>query len=110
MGPCCEACRMQRAGNKLLAGATFAIDQDAAVRRRGHGNLLTQSLHRNAVADDLVAVAQLAAQQLIFTFEAALLNSVANRNHDLLKRERLLDEIESAQLGGPHGCLDGAVT
>src|SRR6266851_2245667 len=47
----------------VLAGArdAVAINQHAAVGRRSDRNLLPQRLHRHALADDLIAMAQLAA-------------------------------------------------
>src|ERR1700687_1764148 len=105
-----KARSVQRARNELLARAALTVDQHAAVGRCRDGYLLAQRFHRNAVADNLVAATQFAAQQLVFIFEAALLNGVANQNDDLLKRKGFLDEIEGAELCGPHGCLDCAVT
>jgi hypothetical protein len=87
----------------------FAINQDAAIGRRGHGNLLAKRFHGDAFADDLVAMAQLASQQKIFFLQAPLLYGVANQDDDLLERERLLDKVEGAKLGGTHRGLDRAV-
>jgi len=101
---------VQCARNEFLARAALAVDQHPAVGRRRDGNLLAQRLHRNTVADNLVAVTQFAAQQLVFIFEAALLNGVANQYDDFLKREGFLDEIEGPELCGTHGCFDCAVT
>src|ERR1700674_909109 len=101
---------MQRARHELLAGTTLAVDQHAAVGRRRDGNLLTHCFHGNAVANNLVAITQFAAQQLVFIFEPPLLNGVANQDDDLFKRERFFDEIKSAELCGAHGGLDRAVT
>src|SRR6202451_243489 len=97
---------VERAGDEFLAGAAFAEDQDAAVRRRGDGDLLAQRFHRNAFTDDLIAMAQLATQELIFFLQAALLDGVADEHDDFFERERLLDEIEGAELGGAHGGFD----
>src|SRR5712691_9641370 len=105
-----KARRVQRARNLLFACTALTVDQHAAVGRRRDGNLLAQRFHGNALADNLVAVTQFASQQLVFIFEAALLNGVANQNDDLLKRKGFLDEIEGAELCGPYGCFDCAVT
>ena len=67
---------MQRARNEFLACAALTIDQDAPVGWRRDGNLLAERLHGHAVADNLVAVTQFAAEQLVLFFEAALLNGV----------------------------------
>ena len=101
---------MQGARNKFLARAAFTIDKDAAVGRRGDGDLLAQRLHGNAIADYLVAVAQFAAQQLVLLFQAALLNGVADENNDPFERERLLDKIEGPEFSSANRCLDRAVS
>src|SRR6266571_2088184 len=54
-------------------------------------------------------MAQLASQQQIFLFQTALLERVADQNDDLFKRQRLLDEIKSPELGGAHSGFDGAM-
>src|SRR5580704_920773 len=105
-----EAGGMQRVSDELLAGAAFAVDEDAPVRRRGDGNLLTQSFHRHAVADYLVPAAQLTPQQLVLFFQAPLLNGIADKNNDFLEGQRFLDEIESPKLCRANSRLDGAMT
>src|SRR6267142_5296546 len=104
-----QACGMQRVSDEFLAGAALAINQNAAARRRSHGDLLAQRLHRHAVADHLIAMAQLGTQQLVFFFQSPLLNRVSNENNYFFKRKRLFDEIESTQLSGSHGGFDRAV-
>src|SRR6266852_2271967 len=104
-----QACGMQGVSDEFLAGAALAINQNAAVRRRSHGDLLAQRLHRHAVADHLIAMAQLGTQQLVFFFQSPLLNGVSNENNYFFKRKRLFDEIESTQLSGSHGGFDRAV-
>src|SRR5713226_4209642 len=104
-----QAGGVQRASHKFLARAALAINQHAAVGRSGDGDLLAQRLHRHAFADDLVAKAQLGAQELIFFLQAALLDGIADENDDFIERQRLLDEIKSAELCSAHRGLDGAV-
>src|SRR6202030_2489634 len=89
-----KARSVQRARNQLFARTALTVDQHAAVGRRRDGNLLAHRFHGNAVADNLVAITEFAAQHLVFVFEAALLNGVANQDDDLLKRKGFLDEIE----------------
>src|SRR6267142_2289923 len=48
---------MQRARNELFTCAAFAVNEDAAVGRTSDADLLAQCLHRNAVADNLIAMA-----------------------------------------------------
>src|SRR5260370_218559 len=79
-----KAGSMQRARNELLARTAFTVDQHSAIGRRRNGNLLTQRLHGDAVANNLIAVTQFASQQLVFLFEAALLNGAAAQHNDLL--------------------------
>src|SRR6267154_4518787 len=105
-----QAGGVQRASHKFLAGTALAINQDAAVGRRGHSDLLAQCFHRHAFADDLIAMPQLDAQELIFFLQAPLLDGVAHQYDDFVERKGLLDEIKSAQLCGAHGCFDGAVS
>src|SRR4029077_17904124 len=100
---------MQRTRDEFLAGTTLAVNKHAAVGRRGYGNLLAQRLHGNAFADHLVAVAELDAQQLVFVFDAPLLNGVSNENDDFLQRKWFLKEIKSAEFCGANSSLDGAV-
>src|SRR6267143_28729 len=104
-----QACGVQGVSYQFLAGAALAINQHAAVRRCGHGDLLAQRLHRHAVADHLIAMAQFASQQLVFLFQAPLLNRVSNENNYFFEREPLFDEIESTQLRSAHSCFDRAV-
>ena len=105
-----EAGRVQCPGDEFFAGAAFAIDQDAAVGRCGDGDLLAHGLHGNAIADDLITVAQFAAEQLIFFLEAPLLDGVADQNDNFFKGKWLFEKVECAKFRGPHGGFDGAVT
>ena len=54
-------------------------------------------------------MAKLASQDQVFFFQAALLNGIAHQDNDFFEGKRLLDEIEGAELRGPHGRLDGVV-
>src|SRR6202023_2825065 len=60
-----EAGGMEGAGDEFLAGTAFAEDKDAAICGGGDGDLLAQRFHGDAFADDLIAVAELAAKQLV---------------------------------------------
>ena len=64
--------------DELFSCAALSIDKDAAIGG-GDGDLLPQRFHGDAVTDDLIAMAQLAAQSLIFFFETALLDGVTRR-------------------------------
>ena len=68
---------MDGAGHELLAGAVLAVDQDAAVARRGHRDLLAQLSHRLALADHRAGAIDLRAQRPILVLEAPLTQRVA---------------------------------
>ena len=46
---------------------------------------------------------------MIFFFEAALLNGVANEHDNFFETERLFDEVESAEFGGADRGVNGGV-
>ena len=97
------------ARHQLLAGAVLAVDQHPAVGRRRHRDLLAQLHHRVALADHRVLRVDLRAQRLIFGLEPPLPQRVADDEHRLLQRQRLLDEIERAHLDPADRRLDVAV-
>src|SRR5690348_13408266 len=105
-----EAGGVQRVSHEFFAGAAFTVDEHAAVGGCCDGNLLAQRFHWHAVPDDLIAMAKLAAEQLVFVLKLPLLHGIAHQDHDLLERQRLLYKVESAKLRGTHGSLDRAVT
>src|SRR5262249_39387983 len=96
--------------HQLFAGSRLAGDQNPAVRRRHYGNLLSQSPHGHRLADHLVLLAQLGSHLSIRALELPLTQCVADRQHRLLDRKRLFNEIERAELGSAHGGLDIAMT
>ena len=100
---------MDGARDQLLAGAVLAVDQHAAVRRRGHLDLLAQLAHREALAHHHVLPIDARAQRAVLGLEIALAQRVANDQHGLFERERLLDEIERAHLDRAHRGFDVAV-
>ena len=95
--------------HQLLAGAVLAVDQDAAVGRSGHGDLLAELPDRVALADHRLVAIDAGAKREILHFEPALTQRVAHDQHRLLERQRLLDEIERAQLDGADRRFDVAV-
>src|ERR1700690_1803853 len=104
-----EARGVKGASDEFLAGATLAVDQNAAVGGCGNGDLLAHGLHGDAVADDLVALAELATKDLVFLFQTALLKGIADEDNNFFKGKRFFDEVEGAELGCTHGGLDRAV-
>src|SRR5579863_7058645 len=101
---------VKRARDELFARTAFAIDEDAAVGRRGQRDLLAQGLHRNADAENLVPLLEFGPQAAIFGFEAQVLERVAQHERDFVDRERLFDEVEGAQLGRADGGFNVAVS
>src|SRR5256885_9676119 len=81
----------------------------SAGRRRGGGDLLAEPADRLAVADDLRTLDEALAQGGVLAREARVLERPRDREQRLLERERLLDEVVGAELGGLHGGLDRAV-
>ena len=100
---------VQRARHHLLAGAVLAEDEDPAVGRCRQQHLLAQVLHHRAVADQGVAAVDLGAQVAVLGLERPLAHGVADDQHRLVERQRLLDEVEGAELDGAHRRLDVAV-
>ena len=101
--------RVDRPRDQLLAGAVLAVDQHAAVGRRRHRDLLAQLAHRVALADHRLVPVDAGAQRAVLRLEAALPQRVADDEHGLLERQRLLDEVEGAQLDRADRRLDVAV-
>ena len=105
-----RALGVKGARDELFSGAAFAVNEDAAMRGRGEGDLLTQSFHRNAVAENAVALLEFSAEAAIFLFQAQIVQSVFYGEDGFFERERLFDEVECAKLGGAHGRFDFSVT
>ena len=101
--------QVDRARHQLLAAAVLAVDQHAAVGRRGGGDLLAQRPDRRALADDLGALIETRAQGRVLALEPRVLEGAADRDQDLLEGERLLDEVVGAQARGLDRRLDRAV-
>ena len=100
---------VQRVGHQFLSRAAFAVDEHAAIGGGGELQLLAQSLHGDAVADDAVAAVQLRAQLAVLRGQLRLLQRVAKRQQGLVNGKRLLNEIEGAELGGADGRFNGAM-
>ncbi len=91
------AVRVQRARDQLLAGAVLAEDEHAAVGRRRQRDLLAQLAHHRALAHHHVAAIDLGPQVAVLGLEHPLAQGVADDQHGLVERERLLDEVEGAR-------------
>ncbi len=100
---------VQGAGDKLLAGAALAGDED---RGLGGGDLL--ELPEEAL-DDRAAADHLVAEELLLGDPGELLphlggiEHVAHADEHALSRERLLEEIARPELDGLHRVVHGGV-
>ena len=104
-----RAQRVQRVRRQFLACAALAVDQHTAVGARHQRELLAQGLHGHAVADDVGRAGRRFAKLLVLEAQAAVFERVLRDQQDAIDRKRLFEEIVSAQLGGFHRRLDGAV-
>src|SRR5208283_1240091 len=95
--------------DEFLARTVLPRDEDPAVRRRRQRDLLLQPPHRLRGAENLVGAKGRCAQAPVLTFQTSALDGVLNRKKEFFYRERLLDEIERAELGGTNRGLDRAV-
>jgi len=86
----------------MTTASLAASDQDAAVGRRGHRHLLAQPHHRRALPDHRVLRVDPRTQRQVFGLEVPLSQRVADDEHGLLQRQRLLDEVERAHLDRAH--------
>src|SRR5205823_11186305 len=97
------------ARHQLLAAAVLAVDQHAAGGRRGGRDLLAEHPDRGALADDLGPLLEARAERRVLALEPGVLEGAADRDQDLLERQRLLDEVVGAQTRRLDGRLDRAV-
>ena len=100
---------MDSASDRLASAARLAGEQHRCGRGRCHVGLLAQSQGGKALAGDLGLSRQLFEQAPVVLLEPLSVQRVAQDQQRLLQRERLLDEIEGAQLGRPDRRVDGAV-
>ena len=100
---------VNRARDQLLAGAVLPENEDAPVGRRRHRDLFAQLVHRVALADHRQVLIDAGAQGPVLLLEVPLAQRVADGEHRLLERQRLLDEVVRAGPDGLDGRLDVAV-
>jgi hypothetical protein len=100
---------MNAAGHQLLAGAVLAVYEDAAVARRGLGNLRPEALDRRALAHHDPAVLDLLLESPVLRFEALAAESVPHHEQRLFERKGFLDEVLRAQTHRLDRGLDAAV-
>ncbi len=70
---------VQRVGHQLFSRAALAKNQNAAIGGSGKLQLLAQSFHGNAVANDAVAAPQLRSQLAVLRRQLRLLEGMAQR-------------------------------
>ncbi len=104
-----QALCVDRVGHQFLPGAGLAVDQNAPVGGRHEANLLAQSLHRNAVANDHALGVKLFPEVDILVPQFLGFDRVLDQDQRLVDGERFLQEVVSAELGGAHGSFDRAV-
>ena len=103
---------MQRPREQLLAGAALPFEQHGGVGRRRalqRGEHLAQ---RRIFADELRRAAadrQLLLHQQVLGHEAALLERAADEQQQVIRIDRLGEEVERPFLHRRHGVLDAAV-
>ena len=104
-----QALGVNGARNQFLARSRFAVDEHAAVGRRHQPDLLPQRLHRHALAGQHRADAELALELQVLRAQPPRLHGVLHHDQRAVQRERLLQKVVSAQLGGLHRGFNGAV-
>src|SRR6185437_888529 len=105
-----QAVRVDCVRHQLFSRSRLTIDQHAAVAWSHYANLLAQRFHGNALPRDNALALQLLFKFRVFPAQPVGFKCVLQHNQRAIKRERLFQEIKSAQLGGFDGSLNGAVT
>src|SRR5204863_590351 len=95
-----RALAMDRGGDQLLAGARLPGDQDARLRRCDARNQCAQLFHGRTRSHQRIGVAELLVQPLVLGQRAAQRERAAQRDQHAFGRERFLEELEGAELGG----------
>ncbi len=97
------------ARDEFLAGTVLAEDQHAPVGRRRHRDLFAELAHRIALPHHRHALVDSGAKGAVLGFEPPLADGIADDEHRLFQRERLLDEVVGAEFDRADGGLDVAV-
>jgi hypothetical protein len=100
-----RASLMKRAGDELLASAGIAENADAGFAGGDTIDLSHNAAHGFTRVDDLM-LADTLSQFAILILEAFELKHVVDGEEQLAGGERLLEEIDCAELGGADGHLD----
>jgi hypothetical protein len=101
---------VQRARDQLLARAALADDEHGRVRRRQPRDLILEHAHRLRVAHHarLAAESARAPEQHRLALQPPRFGRFLDGEHEPLRVERLLQEVERAQLHRAHRVVDGA--
>ena len=102
---------MKGLGDKLLAGAGFAGDEDGRVGLRDLSDGLVDLLHGRGIADDPLRLherADLIAQHLDLAGQVPVLDDTLHGMADLVELEWLGDVVERAELHRPDGVIGRA--
>ena len=105
-------CSVDLARDQLLAGAVLAGDQHPAVGGRGHLRSARFEVARSRRDAPRISCARSVCARsapVLAPRGASCSSAWREREQQLVDRERLLDEVEGAELGGAHRGLDGAV-
>src|SRR5215471_3530144 len=97
---------MNRSRRKFLSCPGFTIDQDAAIGRSRHRDLLAERPNRNAFTNHRVVVFELFAKTKVIRFKLPLTQSISDGQDSSFYLERLLDKVESTQPGRSHCSFD----
>ena len=101
------------AGEQLLSGARFTLQQHRGAGRSGHGNRLQDPPNRRRVADDLPFVPELhhfLAERLVFAPQAHELQRLVHGQLKLLRTDRLGDVVDRSGLDAGHRVFDAGVS
>ena len=96
------AARVDRRGHELFAGARLARDHHARIARRDALDEPAHLAHSRAVADHLAAQSEVGAQRSRLSPRLAQLHRRRQREQHALGAQRLLQEVERAELGRFH--------
>ncbi len=109
-GPLGEGARLVNVGGeKLLAGAGLADQQDAGIGARRHAGLFHGTQKCRARADHFRARSRHFAKAFILALEGALFQRVFYGHQNAVSPQRLFEEVESTGAGGGHRIGNGGL-
>jgi hypothetical protein len=96
-------------GDELLAGSALSVNEDRGVGGGCLEDVLPKLLHQGVLADEFIALFRLFPQVEAFPAESVLVEGVSDAEENPVTVEGFFQEFESAELGGLHGRLNGAL-